>query len=131
MKYLFPVFIFTVLIFSGCSSKPSVIIDEGNAGSEISVKKGDIFEVRLEVQFGTGFSWSLTELPSSIEPVGEPEQIKKGEKKPGAYEYQVFRYRALSEGEIELHYVYEQPWEKGDPPAERVNFTIKITGNTN
>ena len=57
--------------------------------------------------------------------------MKKDEKKPGAYEYQVFRYRALKEGEVKLNYVYEQPWEKGDPPAKKINFKIKITGGAN
>jgi inhibitor of cysteine peptidase len=109
-----------------CASKPSITVNESFEGKEASVNIGEFFEVRLEGQPGTGYSWKLKSMPDIIvEKEKSFQEPKEGSKdKAGGFEYIIFRYTAVKEGSAELEFTYARHWEK-DKPVQKT-FKTKI-----
>jgi hypothetical protein len=103
-----------------------VVVDHAPPpGRTLRVGPGQVLEVRLKVQFGTGFSWQvrrpldpgLEELPGSVLP--DPRSGVDG-----GFETQVFRFRAAEPLDTTLTIELRRPW---DPPdtAPRSTFHLE------
>src|SRR5438105_1187136 len=57
------------------------------------VKVGELLVVKLPVQLGTGYSWTITRLPKNVLFVGKSVETP-GALKPGGTEYQVFKLKS-------------------------------------
>jgi len=101
--------------------------------STISVKVGEVFEVVLEANASTGFTWRVVDPldvrlafvdqaytgPSPVGPGGAP--------LVGAPGQATLRFKAVTAGEVKLNLRYARPWEQPGAPgvegAER-SFTV-------
>jgi len=104
----------------------SVTIDDNNRKAVF--EQGRTFDLRLERQGGTGYGWAVISAGEFIVPAGTPEVERpdKSERKTGAREMQVFRFKADKEGSgiLELHYI--RLWEKGKAPMDKFILYYEI-----
>lgn len=95
--------------------------------SGLKVRAGTVFAITLEANPTTGYSWavdhvspegSIKVMSSSYSPV------RPGLTGSGGYE--TWLLKALIRGRAEISFEYRRPWEKGTPPIETRNITIKV-----
>lgn len=104
--------------------RPPVVVGENSGPVHLQV--GQLLEVRLPVQGGTGYSWTpMTNIPPFLEFVGEHTlQPYMSVGMPGASQTQVFIYRPVARGEAIIRLEYHRPWEGGVPPARTVEISV-------
>jgi len=94
--------------------------------TNISVSSGEQFSISLESNPATGYSWAVR-IPLDAEKIliigSEFAKTKPG--KPGEGGEQLWRFKALSSGDVKLELVYIRPWEK-EEPAKTITFDVKV-----
>jgi len=109
--------------------------------------RGEILEIKLEAQPGTGFGWEIAKNDRTLlEPLGKPTLERPAKKKddkdkadkdaadkadkdkgePGSIELQVFRFRAVAAGTNDLELHYKRPFEKDKAPTKTYKLSIQI-----
>jgi inhibitor of cysteine peptidase len=111
------------MVFS-CAVKPALTVTDADNGTRVEIRSGEILAVRLSAQLGTGFGWKVAAAGKNIEQKGEPQQVAKERQKPGAPDYQVFRFKAVEKGESELKLLYTEGWNKDAKPLR--DFTVTV-----
>jgi predicted secreted protein len=119
-------------VLLGCSAsqsskdKAKVVVTDAEKGRAVGLRQGQILEVQLESQPGTGYKWyvhpdSTQRLKLVNEDQTKPE--KSGFDRPVL---QIFRFRAEQSGNGVLRLVYIRPWEKSKPAARVYELNITI-----
>ena len=90
----------------------------------IVTKQGETFVVRLESTPTSGYVWEMQALPSGLASEGSAIEQPRSLQQPGDSAVQVFRFRAMSSGEYELHFVLKRKWEQ--EPAAKKSLTITV-----
>jgi len=111
---------------AGQSSHSTHNVTESDKGSEVALRVGDILEVRLRSQPGTGYKWYVHPNSSSLLTLIDETQTKpltSGFDRPVI---QVFRFGAKRRGSgiLLLHYI--RPWEGARPDEETYNVRVSI-----
>lgn len=100
----------------------------GENSGPVNLQLGQLLQVRLPVQAGTGYSWSAApDLSPNLEFVGQHTLHPFGQ--PGVMggsQTQMFTYRAIRRGSADLRFAYSRPWEGGVPPARMVDQRVTI-----
>lgn len=111
-----------IMMFS-CASTPKALISGNDDNKKLTLKKGDLFEVRLEAQLSTGYSWQVTSIKGAEKKGGSKIETLDGQT-TGGKEIQVLQFTATEQGEgsIILHYI--QPW-KGKTDTDK-KFTVLL-----
>jgi len=108
-----------------------VNVDEKDAGSQVELEQGRILVVTLESNPTTGYRWEQAETQESIlEQMGEAEFKPSETVEPplvGAGGWEIFRFKAISVGEMTLQLVYHRAWEEGVEPLN--TFSIQVVVN--
>jgi predicted secreted protein len=111
----------------------SLIVDvnEQDDGGQVALEQGQILVVTLESNPSTGYQWEVVEEPNSIiEQVGEVEFVQSEQGDPpivGAGGWEIFRFKAVTAGQLTLKLIYRRPWETDVEPLS--TFSIEITVN--
>jgi predicted secreted protein len=93
--------------------------------SQISVKAGAPFQIRLDVTSGTGYTWAPQALPPGLTLLGNF-QTPRGTRMPGGRGQQVLVFRAADVGSLKLTLRYSRPWERGAKPAKVQTFELTV-----
>ncbi len=108
-----------------------VNVDEEDDGSQVELEQGQILVVTLESNPTTGYRWEVVETQESIlEQMGEAEFKPSDTGGPplvGAGGWEIFRFKAISAGQMTLQLVYHRPWEEGVEPVK--TFSIQVLVN--
>ena len=108
-----------------------VNVDEEDYGSQVELEQGQILLVTLESNPTTGYGWEVAEIQESIlEQLGDAEfkQSETGEPPlVGAGGWEIFRFKAISAGQMTLKLGYRRPWEEGVEPID--TFSIDVVVN--
>ncbi len=108
-----------------------VNVDEKDDGSQVELEQGQILVVTLESNPTTGYSWQVVEAQGSIlEQMGEAEFKQSDTGEPplvGAGGWEIFRFKAISAGQMTLKLAYRRPWEEGVEPLK--TFSIQVAVN--
>jgi inhibitor of cysteine peptidase len=99
-----------------------------DVGENIDISVGQEFIIALASNQTTGYSWQASYDETMLELVGgestyEPEETD--EEVVGGGGTELFRFKALKAGEVEVTMTYAQPWEGGDVGDTKV-FTGTI-----
>jgi inhibitor of cysteine peptidase len=108
-------------------SNAEITINDSKNNSQVFIKKGNIFIVKLLTNPGTGYSWQIIKNnPDQLKPLGDSILEPLESKAPGASENQVFRFSAQKSGStmLELHYL--RPWERNIPPLKTYQINLQI-----
>lgn len=111
------------------SSPPpfGISLTEADAGKTVVLKTGDTFQVILEGNPSTGFSWILaTQEPAIIQQVGEFEYQPYYPNTPGSPGLLTLKFIAFAKGQSVLHLDYKQPWDKGMVSEKTFEVTLIV-----
>jgi len=127
MKYLFrSLILVTLVIFMSSCAGP--FTDEDN-GTTVNLSIDDPFEIELEGNASTGYSWQIMPYDSTvIKQVGEPEFKSNAEGRVGSGGIITFKFQTIGDGQTELLLVYRRKWEEHKPPTKM--FKMKIVVGT-
>jgi len=108
-----------------------IYIDEDDADSQVVLEQGQYLVVTLESNPTTGYRWEVVENQDSIlEQVGEVEFKPSEQSDPpiaGAGGWEIFRFKAVSAGQMTLEHVYRRSWETDVEPVK--TFSIEVIVN--
>ncbi len=125
-KTLMLAMIVSVGMMCSCSVKPAVTVTEADNGAAIDINSGEILEVKLPAQLGTGFGWKVASAGKNLARKGEPEQVSSGGEKPGGPELQSFKFKAGDKGVSELTLQYAEGWKKDVKPLKDFKLTVNV-----
>jgi inhibitor of cysteine peptidase len=111
-------------------ARPAATIDlsESDSGATLDVDRGATLAVHLFANPTTGYSWSLVTSGNSLLNDGEPafmQDASAGEK-VGAGGMESWSFTAQESGEQELRFEYRRAWEREQPPAKAVTYTVRV-----
>lgn len=122
------------LLLLACSNPPEgggdpteVSVDE-TMTQPVSLRAGDTVKVSLDVHMGSGSSWQLANTPpANLEFLGSAVTQPPDQNNPpgvvGQREVQVFRFKALAKGDVNLEFRKARPWEKEKPEK---SFSVQL-----
>jgi predicted secreted protein len=122
------------LLLLACSNPPEVSVDETEVSVDetmtrpVKLRAGDTVKVSLDVQMSSGSSWQLVSTPpANLEFLGSEVAQHPNQGNPsgmvGLREVQVFRFKAVSKGDVSLEFRKARPWEKQKPEK---TFSIQL-----
>jgi predicted secreted protein/Tol biopolymer transport system component len=117
--------------FEKATPDEEVNVDEDDDGGQVKLEQGQVLVVTLESNPTTGYGWEVAEIQESIlEQMGEAEFKPSETGEPplvGAGGWEIFRFKAVSEGQMTLKLGYQRPWEEGVEPID--TFSIEVVVN--
>lgn len=109
----------------GPDLRPPVVVGEDSGA--VRLEPGQLLEVRLPMQAGTGYSWAASGDGGSLEFIDQTTLHPwGGAPTVGGSQTQMFIYRAIAPGEAVLRFAYRRPWEGGVPPAKMVEQKVTV-----
>ena len=104
---------------------PPVVV--GDNSGPVRLELGQLLEVRLPVQGGTGYSWSADTDADNLELVTQTTLHPVGEgRRMGSSQTQLFIFRAIGRGDGTLRFAYRQPWERRVAPTKIVEQMVAV-----
>ena len=118
-------FFIMMALFSSCSASGTHLTGADN-GRQILVKPGETFSVSLESNPTTGYSWQ-PEFDSRFLELVETNFVSSATDPflVGAGGVENFVFLAHREGQVEIIFKYQRPWE--DQPIEKQSRKVNIT----
>jgi inhibitor of cysteine peptidase len=117
-------------LFEVYPSAETVDVNEADNGGQVELELGKLLVVTLESNPSTGYRWELVENDDSILKQFGQAEFKSSETGDspmvGAGGWVIFRFKAVSAGQITLELVYRRPWEDVEPLK---TFTIQVIVN--
>jgi len=114
-------------LFEVLPSAETVEVNEGDDGGQVELELGKLLVVTLESNPSTGYRWELLENNDSVlKQFGEAEFKPSVTSEPpmvGAGGWEIFRFKAVSAGQITLELVYHRSWEDVEPLK---TFSIQV-----
>jgi inhibitor of cysteine peptidase len=104
-----------------------IILSMDDNGRQIELTNGQTFNVTLESNPSTGYSWEVVELNNNIlHQTGEAESQPNTTKKimPGAPRMDTFQFEVINTGQTTLKIVYHRIWEKDVAPMK--TFLVEL-----
>ncbi len=128
-KIIFAVFsiVFAVLIVS-CqliSSKPESLITIHNTGKNLYVKMNDSFNISLDSNPTTGYSWEILPYNDSIIRFIKS-KYKPNSDRIGSDGKRIIEFKALNKGKTVLELSYLRVWEKKIRPIKKFKITVVV-----
>ena len=93
---------------------------------ELRVKLKDTFDISLDANFGTGFSWYPADTLKEVQLV-DYQTSQKVTDSGGVVDVQKWRWMALKPGSYNMDFIYRRPWEKKPKDAKTYRMTILVT----
>jgi len=107
-----------------------VDVDANDAGSQVELEQGQILVITLESNPTTGYRWEQVESQESIlQQMGEAEFKPSQTGEPplvGAGGWEIFRFKAISAGQMTLQLVYHRSWEEGVEPLKTFSLQVVV-----
>lgn len=113
------------MLVVACGCDRGVRLTGDDSGGSVTVPAGETFEVVLESNPTTGYSWGAVEIPDCVEQEGESEY--ESDAPPtmmGAGGEETWRFTAVEPGEGTLLLEYRRPWE--EEPDVAGTFEIEV-----
>ncbi len=106
------------------------IITENDNGKVISIKNGDTFYLRLNANPSAGYLWKLN-LSNGLSLLETnyhtPENMGKNESHLyGSIKVQEFKIKAVTEGNKQVHGIYNRSWEKETGTKQTFSLNVKV-----
>jgi len=118
--YMKKLLVFSILLVTA-------IFSAVHAESIIESKVGKNVQVKLVSNPTTGYSWKIESISPKdiVRSIGS--RYEPSEKElTGSGGVEVWTFRAVKKGSVQVRFVYQRPWEKGIPPIEVRTIKIKV-----
>ena len=115
----------TVCLIAGCGAEVKAYTDPEEK-IDISANKEFVILIALESNPTTGYSWQAGYDETMLELVEETYELGEYAKQGliGAGGTELFRFKALKSGEVEITMSYKRPWETD--VLDRKIFTVEV-----
>jgi predicted secreted protein len=109
------------------SAAPKVVtVTSQDDGREVMLPAGSSVIVRLEAIPGTGYGWQVIQNGSPSLQLETPPVFKpRTDLEAGGVEDEIFRFRALHPGTVNLEFHYRRPGDRQGPAVK--TFRVRIT----
>jgi predicted secreted protein len=107
----------------------ATMLAEGDSGRTIDVNPGERVVVRLGVNRGTGYAWSLlTSGANALTRLAAAEFAPDAEaaSKAGGGGTESWYFQASRSGQQELRFEYRRSWEVNVPAAKSANYSVRV-----
>ena len=102
-------------------------VTDADNGKDIDITSGQILQVKLKSNAGTGYAWTLSGDPAPLKLIKTSTQHSKNTSgKAGAPQMSVFQLQATSAGLTNLTFVYRRSWEFNVPPAKTFSIRVNV-----
>ncbi len=104
--------------FKAIPPTDEIHINEKDDGGQVELETGQVLVVTLESNPTTGYRWEVDQIQTSIlVQMGETEFEPFEEDKPavGTGGWEIFRFKAVSTGQMTLNMAYRKSWEEDEP----------------
>lgn len=110
-------------VFNCCASLLSM--NENDSGKAYTVGVGETFNLSLDSNPTTGYTWTLSDAwdKTILTLAGEDYHSQANENVVGQGGQEIFRFKALKSGKTEINLIYSRPWESVQPLKK---FTAQI-----
>lgn len=105
---------------------PTTVQAQADAANTLEV--GQILEVALEGNAGTGYQWQVVESgrPQLAAIAPSADTATAAPARPGGPVLQRLRFRAQQPGRALLRLEYRRPWERGEPAARTADYRVDV-----
>jgi predicted secreted protein len=108
-------------------SAPRVFtLSEKDNGRKIALRKSDILVLKLQAQFGTGYSWQVAANNNKRLQLLRQSVQKPDKNSESGFETQIFRFKAKQAGQVELELRYVRVWEKEAQALKTFRLKLQI-----
>ncbi len=118
--------VIAVLAACGAAGSDPVKLTAKDAGTTLHLKQGDTFEIALEGNPTTGYTWEVA--PGSGDVValqGQP-QFKADTNALGSGGIMTLQFKAVQQGTAALKLIYHRTFEAGVAPLQSFEVTIVV-----
>ena len=127
-RYLVLVSVVMFLIaatLSGCTTEVKAYSDPGQA-IDIKYSKEFVILIALESNPTTGYSWQASFDTTTLELIEQTYELGEFAKEGvvGAGGTELFRFKALEKGTVQIAFDYQRPWE--DESIDQKTFTVEV-----
>ncbi|MCC7519701.1 MAG: protease inhibitor I42 family protein [Verrucomicrobiae bacterium] len=113
-----------VLLLTSCAAPQTRFTD---SSQPIEVVGGQSFEIVLESNPTTGYSWTLAKrLVNRVVTLAGNEYRPKDSSLTGASGLEIWTFVARHEGATTISLAYRRPWEKEQTPAKVCTFRVVV-----
>jgi inhibitor of cysteine peptidase len=116
-----------ILVVSACGDDDGaggvVVVDAGDAGTQVMVALDGRLDVRLEGNPTTGYDWEV-DRPGVLELVDRHHEPDSDAAGSGGLSTLVFEPTMLGSGDLVL--VYHRSWEEDEEPLETFRITVSV-----
>ena len=119
--------IISVLAFGPAMARATTkVVTDADKGGTVTIKMGDVLEVRLSSNPTTGYAWYVHKQSTALLKLTSQSQTQPAQPGVGRPILQVFEFapRAKGTGVLLLHYV--RSWEAPDPNEEQFSLHVTI-----
>lgn len=115
------------LVASGCFGPKKY--SESDSGTTIETKVGKQFIISLRGNATTGFTWQMAKGTDSavVKKVTDVYTSENRGGMSGVGGTHVWTFEAVKAGTTKIKLLYQRTWEKPTPPANTLEYTIKVT----
>jgi predicted secreted protein len=119
---------FWIIFLVGVAARTAVtVVQEQDNGKEIRVRAGEVIELSLPMQAGTGYIWEVHHLDQKhLKAVHTEIRSLSGQNLPGGPMLQVWRLKTLAPGETKLKLDYLRPWEGRSKAVKHFEVKVRI-----
>jgi inhibitor of cysteine peptidase len=126
-KSFLSVTLLAVGFLTGCVSHPGAVLEVGDSGRLVTVKRGENLTIRLAANHTTGYAWTYKALAGAVvEPVGERLYLAEKTDRVGSGGVEIWQFRAIQHGQGTLKFEYRRAWEKDVPAGKTVTYTVEV-----
>ena len=113
------------IVLSGCTSSVKAFTESSQV---INTGVNQEFTIALGSNITTGYSWQPDYDTNALNLVEKTyqEQDNTGKQIVGASGTEYFTFEALTKGETEVTFTYQQPWEQPSAQDQILIFTINV-----
>lgn len=106
---------------------PSVTLTEADGDRHVSLRRGEVIELRLKADRMSGLTWvPLTNAQPAMRTDGMPQYEPDDSENAQASGTEVWRFIALEPGHVHLRFQYMRPFDREAPPVATVVYHVDI-----
>ncbi len=115
-----------LLIMTCGQNEKMLVLKKENSGQQIEVKSQQEFQIVLDANPTTGYTWTLIDTIPTIKTSLQNSQFTKSSDLLGAPGQQIFSFKANFTGKMEIRFIYHRQWEKNAAPIDSYSVKIEV-----
>jgi len=125
-SWFFLAFIFLLVVCPVLARAATKTVTDADNGKTVTIKMGDVLEVRLNSNPTTGYEWYLQKQSTTLLKLTGQSQTQSTQPGVGRPIVQIFDFAPTGKGTGALMLHYVRSWEAPDPKEQQFNLHVTI-----